>query len=93
LTVVPIYEYRCPKCAELTTLMLASTAYPATTTCSACGARARRIISGAAVRRSAASKVERLDPKYDRVVDRAMASNPAADPDRLLRRMRNPSDS
>jgi hypothetical protein len=41
---------------------------------------------------SKASKLERLDPKYDKMVDRAMKSTPQADPDRYLERMRVPKD-
>jgi hypothetical protein len=40
------------------------------------------------VRRSSASKVARLDPKYDQMVDRAMRNTPQADPDRVLRRLK-----
>ena len=32
------------------------------------------------------SKVERLDPKYDKMVDRAMRNTQAAEPDRLINR-------
>jgi hypothetical protein len=32
------------------------------------------------------SKRERLDPKYDKQIDQAIARNPAADPDRLINR-------
>jgi len=40
------------------------------------------------MRLSSASKVARLDPKYEQRVDRAMRNTPSADPDRLLRRMK-----
>lgn len=32
------------------------------------------------------SKVARLDPKYDAMVDKAMRDTPSADPDRLINR-------
>ena len=35
---------------------------------------------------SKGSKVARLDPKYDAMVDKAMRNTPAADPDRLINR-------
>ena len=55
--------------------------------CEYCGSnQTRRVISLPSVRLSNLSKVERLDPKYDRMVDSAMVSNPAADPDRLINR-------
>ena len=39
---------------------------------------------------SSKSKIERLDPKYDKMVDSTMAKNPLADPDQLLHKMRDP---
>ncbi|MCZ6643368.1 MAG: hypothetical protein O7F71_17475 [Gammaproteobacteria bacterium] len=38
------------------------------------------------------SKLEKLDPRYDKMVDHAMKSTPEADPDRYLKRMRVPKD-
>jgi len=46
------------------------------------------VISSPSVHRSTLSKVERLDPRYDRMVDRAMKNTRAADPDRLLAKMK-----
>ena len=40
------------------------------------------------MRLSSASKVARLDPKYDKMVDRAMKNTPQADPDRVLKRLK-----
>ena len=40
------------------------------------------------MRLSSASKVARLDPKYEKRVDQAIRNTPLADPDRLLRRMK-----
>jgi hypothetical protein len=34
------------------------------------------------------SKVERADPRYDRMVDQAMRNTSSADPDRLLRTLK-----
>jgi hypothetical protein len=45
-------------------------------------------MSGASVHRSSASKAARLDPKYDRMVDRAMRNTPEGDPDRVLKRLK-----
>ncbi|MDA1074842.1 MAG: hypothetical protein O3A63_08815 [Proteobacteria bacterium] len=39
------------------------------------------------------SKMEKLDPKYDRMVDKAMRSTPEADPDRHLKRLKPLKDS
>ena len=59
-----------------------------TINCGHCGAEARRIISRSSVHLSKASKLDRLDPKYDRMVDKAMADTPQADPDRILKKMK-----
>lgn len=59
---------------------------PARLACDACGGTATRIISRTAVRLSSGSKVGRLDPKYDSMVDRAMRNTADADPNRLLNR-------
>ena len=40
------------------------------------------------MRRSSASKVARLDPKYEKMVDAAMKNTPEGDPDRVLRRLK-----
>lgn len=57
-------------------------------TCDACGARANRIISRPSVHLSKASKLDRLDPKYDKMVDKAMSSTQNAEPDRILKKMK-----
>ena len=45
-------------------------------------------MSRPAVHLSKASKLERLDPKYDRMVDRAMANTQNAEPDRILKKLK-----
>lgn len=83
---MPIYEYRCRRCGVVSDCLASVTAIPAQLACGACGAPATRIVSRIAVRLSAASKVGRLDPKYDMMVDRAMRNTASADPGRLLNR-------
>ena len=63
-----------------------------TTACEHCGESAERIISRPSVHLSKASKLDRLDPKYDKMVDKAMASTQSAEPDRILKKMRPLSD-
>jgi hypothetical protein len=60
--------------------------------CHACGTPAQRIVSRPSVHRDRASKLARLDPRYDRQVDRAMADTPQAEPDHYLKRMKPLSD-
>jgi putative FmdB family regulatory protein len=85
---VAVYEYRCASCGEITTHWCAIADRPDSIACELCGERAHGIVSGGAVRLSSASKVARLDPKYERRVDRAMRKTPNADPDRLLRKLK-----
>jgi putative FmdB family regulatory protein len=85
---MPRYEFRCEDCGGLSEIACPIADRPARIACSHCGGLAHRIVSGMAVRLSSASKVERLDPKYDRMVDQAMRNTRHADPDRLLKRMK-----
>ncbi len=55
--------------------------------CEHCGsALTRRIVSKPSVHLSKLSKVERMDPRYDKMVDQAMRNTQHADPDRLMNR-------
>ena len=84
---MPVYEYRCDSCREITTVFGAVSENPDHVTCESCGVvKAHRILSRPSVRLSNLSKLERLDPKYDKQIDQAIARNPAADPDRLINR-------
>ena len=83
---MPIYEYRCPRCQGVTERFAPIASIPKQVACDACGKTAARIISQTAVQLSARSKVGRLDPKYDRMVDGAMRRTAGADPDRLINR-------
>lgn len=85
---MPLYEFRCQGCGELTALFSAISDAPATCPCARCGARATRIISRPSVHLSKASKLSRLDPRYDRQVDRAMANTRGADPDQILKKLK-----
>jgi putative FmdB family regulatory protein len=72
---VPIYEYGCRDCGNITSVLVRSvggrTRKPV---CAKCGAKSvERIISRFAFHQSLQSKLEQLDPKYDKMID---ASNP-----------------
>lgn len=82
---MPVYEYRCAECGAVTGEFASVTAIPREVRC-ACGGAASRIISKPSVHLSKGSKVARLDPKYDAMVDKAMRDTPTADPDRLINR-------
>ena len=84
---MPIYEYRCPECGELTSLVCAVNDLQMTTDCEHCGTAAQRIISRPSVHLSKTSKLEKLDPKYDKMVDHAMQTTQNAEPDQVLKRV------
>ncbi len=89
---MPSYEYRCLDCHEISETSSAVRDKPPSICCQHCGStNTRGIVSRPNVVLSSKSKIERLDPKYDKMVDRTMAKNPLADPDRLLRKMRDPA--
>ena len=84
---MPIYEYRCSDCRAVTSVMAPISRANAPCPCEHCGSeQTRRIVSRPSVHLSNLSKLERLDPKYDKMVDRAMDNTRDADPDRLINR-------
>ena len=85
---MPLYEYRCQRCGAEVTALRPVAESQADLACATCGGTAERVVSAPSVHRSRLSKVERLDPRYDRMVDRAMQNTRSADPDRLLARMK-----
>ncbi len=85
---MPIYEYRCVACRAVSSVFRSASEHEKTLTCEACGEEAARIISRPSVHLSKASKLDRLDPKYDKLVDKAMQSTPLAEPDRLLKKLK-----
>lgn len=90
--IMPLYEHRCLSCGAVTTTLKAAADSATSVACDACGGEALRIVSRPSVHRSKASKVARLDPRYDKMVDKAMSRTPGADPDRLLKRLKPPSE-
>ena len=90
---MPLYEFRCLVCQTLSTAFRSVASRDEVMRCESCASACERVISGGAVHLSAASKVARADPKYDRLVDKAMRNTPAADPDHYLKRMRPFSDA
>jgi len=86
---MPIYEYRCEDCGELTSILWRGDTTGADVICDHCRKHnLTRIISSVSVHRDTASKLANLDPKYDKLMDRTAKSNPLADPNRHLSRMK-----
>jgi predicted nucleic acid-binding Zn ribbon protein len=75
-------------CSEISSRVTAVGEAAPEVACEACGAAANRIISRPSVHLSKASKLDRLDPKYDKMVDKAMSSTQNAEPDRILKKMK-----
>ena len=91
---MPIYEYRCRGCKEVSAFLTADYEYPQEIECEHCGeGDTYRIISRVAYHQSEADRTAALDPKYGKMIDHAMASTPEADPDRHLRKMKPFSSS
>jgi len=86
---MPIYEYRCTHCDNLTERYFSSTDAPRSLVCKHCNIEgAQRIISGAFYHASEATTTAKLDPKYEKKVDHAMRNSQSADENRLLNRMK-----
>ena len=85
---MPIYEYRCKACEQITDKYFSSTDAPRILTCKHCSAEdAERIISGAVYHADEATKTAKLDSKYEKKAEAALRNTRSADPDRLLRKM------
>jgi putative FmdB family regulatory protein len=85
---MPLYEFRCVRCDDVIAVMRTIATRDDPERCAACGEVRQRSVCGPAVHLSAMSKVERADPRYDRMVDQAMRNTSSADPDRLLRTLK-----
>ena len=83
---MPLYEYRCPRCDAVIAKLFGVRDAPRHVPCPSCRIDAGRIVSKPSVHLSAGAKVARLDPKYDKMVERAMRNTASADPDRLINR-------
>ena len=86
---MPIYEYRCQQCGEVSAYLLKTYGGEPTSGCKQCQCPdLQRIISPVAYLRSEADKFAQLDPKYGKMVDRALAKAPSdTDPEHYIRKM------
>jgi len=80
---VPVYEYACMDCKKAVSVLVRRVTDDAQPSCPECGgAKLHRLISRFAFHRSLLSKLEQLDPKYDKMID---ASNPDLSFDNLVK--------
>ncbi len=82
---MPVYEYACMKCKKVVSVLVRRVSDDEQgVRCPECGGKdLRRLISGFAFHRSLLSKVEQLDPKYDKMID---AANPDLSFDNLVKK-------
>jgi len=81
---VPVYEYGCMDCKRVVSVLVKRVTSDAEASCPECGGtNVRRLISRFAFHRSLMSKLEQLDPKYDKMID---ASNPDLSFDNLVKK-------
>ena len=86
---MPIYEYRCQECQLVNSVFLRAFSSPTPTNCQFCaGGQLQRIMSRVTYVRSESDKFSQLDPKYLKMVDRALGNAPAnSDPDYHMNKM------
>jgi putative FmdB family regulatory protein len=69
---VPVYEYACMDCKKVVSVLVRRVGASASPACPECGGRhLTRLISRFAFHLSMMSKLEQLDPKYDKMIDAA----------------------
>lgn len=80
---MPIYEYACMDCRKVVSVLVKRVTDDLHPACPDCGGdELRRLISSFAFHQSMLSKIEQLDPKYDKMID---ASNPDLAFDNLVK--------
>ena len=81
---MPVYEYACFDCKKVVSVLVRRVGSAARPACPECrGKRLTRLISGFAFHQSLMSKMEQLDPKYDKMID---AANPDLSFDNLVKK-------
>ena len=81
---MPVYEYACMRCKKVVTVLVKRVTDDFQPACPECGGSdVHRLISSFAFHLSMRSKLDQLDPKYDKMID---ASNPDLSFDNLVKR-------
>ena len=86
---MPIYEYRCRLCVTTSSFYLRTFSAQSPANCQHFDSPdIQRILSSFAYVKSEATKLQQLDPKYHKMVDRALAKAPVeSDPNYYMRKM------
>ncbi|MEX2245137.1 MAG: zinc ribbon domain-containing protein [Dehalococcoidia bacterium] len=83
---MPIYEYACHNCKKFVEIIVRRVSDDFQPRCPECGKRRlTRMISSFSVHLSFQSKIDQLDPKYDRMID---AASPDLSFDSLVKKYR-----
>ena len=83
---MPLYEYACLDCRKVVSVLVKRVTDDVRPACPECGgANLHRLISRFAFHQSLLSKLEQLDPKYDKMID---AANPDLSFESLVKRYR-----
>ena len=78
---MPVYEYRCPGCGHTFSKLFRSITATTDVGCPSCNRPgAERTLSRFAYHQSLTSKIESLDPKYEKELDWADRHHRATDP-------------
>jgi putative FmdB family regulatory protein len=81
---MPVYEYACLDCERVVSVLVRRVGDETTPACPTCGGQnLERLVSSFAFHRSLVSKLEQLDPKYDKMID---AANPDLSFENLVKR-------
>ncbi len=81
---MPVYEYACADCKKVVGVLTRRVGVPGRPACPECAGRnLTRVISRFAFHQSMMSKLEQLDPKYDKMID---AANPDLSFDNLAKK-------
>ena len=83
---MPIYEYACHNCKQFVEVIVRRVSDDFEPRCPQCGGKKlTRMISNFAFHLSVKSRIDQLDPKYDKMID---ASNPDLSFDNMVKRYR-----
>lgn len=86
---MPVYEFRCQPCGNISSIYFRTSADSPPLACRHCGSGdVQRILSSFASPKSELDHMSKLDSKYHKQVDAALAKVPAtSDPDHYVRKM------
>ncbi|HKI73002.1 MAG TPA: zinc ribbon domain-containing protein [Pseudomonadales bacterium] len=86
---MPIFEFQCDKCGATMEVLWRGDSDSSQLECAECHhTRLTKVVSRPSVHRNMSSKLAGLDPKYDKMVERAVKNTPEADPNRHLGKMK-----